>query len=124
MSYNLHADFLALFWALAVPLGHVFGKDIEVAKYITRYLWIMPASYGLLGCAFLVVSALNAMNKPLLSIGLNLVRMLVLYIPLAVIGSRLAGLTGLFVGLCLANLGAGALSISIGRSALQDLRDN
>ena len=113
----------AVFLVVAVPLGHVFGKDIEVAKHITRYLWIMPVSYGLRGCAFLVVSAFNAMNKPLLSIGLNLVRMLVLYIPLAVIGSRLAGLTGLFVGLCLANLGAGTLSISIERLVFQKSRN-
>ena len=108
-----------VFLLLAVPLGHVFGKDIEVAKYITRYLWIMPISYGLLGCAFLVTSAFNAMNKPFLAIGLNLVRMLLLYIPLAVIGSKLAGLTGLFVGLCLANLAAGAVSIIIERLFFQ-----
>ena len=110
-----------VFLLLAIPLGYVFGKDIEVAKYITRYLWIMPISYGLLGCAFLVTSALNAMNKPLLAIGLNLVRMLVLYIPLAVIGSKLAGLTGLFVGLCLANLAAGAASIIIEKVAFSRL---
>ena len=110
----------AVFLVLAVPLGHLFGKDSEVAKHITWYLWIMPVSYGLRGCAFLVASAFNAMNKPLLAIGLNFVRMFVLYIPLAVIGSRLAGLTGLFVGLCFANLVAGTLSISIGRLAIQN----
>lgn len=109
-----------VFLVLAVPLGQLFGKDIEVAEHITRYLWIMPVSYGLRGCAFLVASAFNAMNKPLLAIGLNLVRMFILYIPLAVIGSRLAGLAGLFVGLCLANLVAGTLSINMGRLALQD----
>ena len=108
-----------VFLLLAIPLGYAFGKDIEVAKYITRYLWIMPISYGMLGCAFLITSVFNAMNKPFLAIGLNLVRMLVLYIPLAVIGSKLAGLTGLFVGLCLANLAAGVVSIIIERLSFQ-----
>ncbi|MBU1811174.1 MAG: MATE family efflux transporter [Candidatus Omnitrophica bacterium] len=102
-----------VFLALAVPLGHLFGKDIEVAKYITRYLWIIPISYGLHGCTFLAASVFNAMNKPLIATALNLARMFVLYIPLAIIGSRLAGLIGLFAGLCLANLGAGMLSIII-----------
>ncbi len=114
-------SFVALV-ALAVPLGNLFGRDIEVARQITRYLWIMPISYGLLGCLFLTVSVLNAMNKPLLATGLDLVRVFVLYIPLAVIGSRLAGLTGLFAGLCLANLAAGTLSLILGRFSLQDSR--
>ena len=100
-----------VFLILAAPLGHLFGKDIEVAKYIKLYLWIIPISYGLRGCAYLTVSVLNAINKPILGIGLNLVWMVMLYIPLAVIGSRIAGLAGLFVGLCLANLLAGILAI-------------
>jgi putative MATE family efflux protein len=110
----------AVFLVLAVPLGSLFGKDIEVARYITQYLWIIPISYGLRGCAFLMASAFNAMNKPLMATGLNLVRTFVLYIPLAMIGSRLAGLTGLFVGLSLANLIAGTLSIIIVRLSFQD----
>jgi len=104
--------FVAL-WVLAFPLGHLFGKDIEVANYIKQYLWLVPISYGFRGCSFLVASVFNAMNKPLASVGLNLARMLVFYIPLAIIGSRIAGLVGLFVGLSLANLGAGILSIIV-----------
>ncbi|UCC95022.1 MAG: MATE family efflux transporter [Candidatus Omnitrophota bacterium] len=111
-----------VFLALAVPLGHLFGKDIEVARYITQYLWIIPISYGLRGCAFLTTSVFNAMNKPLVATGLTITRMFILYVPLAVIGSQLAGLVGLFVGLCVANAGAGILSIIIGRLSLQDFR--
>ncbi len=93
------------------PIRAFVWKDVEVAKYIKLYLWIIPISYGLRGCAYLTVSVLNAINKPILGIGLNLVWMVMLYIPLAVIGSRIAGLAGLFVGLCLANLLAGILAI-------------
>jgi len=105
---------------LAVPLGRLFGKDIEVANYITQYLWIAPISYGLRGCAFLVTSAFNAMNKPMLAIALNLARMFILYIPLAVIGSRIAGLVGLFAGLSLANLAAGTLSMIMAAASFRD----
>ena len=118
------ANVFSLLWGLvvfvilllsAVPLGHLFGKDIMVAKYITLYLWIIPISYGLRGCVFLTASVFNAINKPLIATGLNLVRMLIFYIPLAIIGLRLAGLTGLFIGLCLANLGTGILSLFMER---------
>ena len=105
------AAHFVLFIFLAIPLGHLFSKDVEVSKNITYYLWIMPVSYGLRGVAFLVVSAFNAVNKPLAAIGLNLVRTFLLYIPFAYIGSLIAGLVGLFVGLCLANIMAGLVAI-------------
>ena len=109
------------FLALAVPLGNLFSKEVEVVRYISLYLWIIPISYGLRGSSFLVTSMFNAINKPLLAIGINLIRMIVLYIPLALIGSRVAGLIGLFIGLCLANLLAGVLSISVGKFTLEKL---
>lgn len=109
-----------LLLALAVPLGRLFGKDIEVAKYIILYLCILPLSYGLCGCTFLVTSVFNAINKPFISVALNVVRMFVLYIPLAVVGSRIAGLVGLFAGLSLANILAGILSIFIGNLLLRE----
>lgn len=102
-----------LFFLLAVPLGHLFGKDIQVAKHITWYLWILPISYGLRGCAFLGVAAFNAINKPITAIILNAIGMLVLYIPLAFIGSKLGGFIGLLIGLCLANIGTGLLVIIV-----------
>jgi len=110
----------AILLILAVPLGHLFGKNIEVAKHITLYLWIIPISYGLRGCVFLTASVFNAMNKPLIATGLNLVRMFIFYIPLAIIGIHLGGLKGLFVGLCLANLGTGVLSLILERVLIRN----
>ena len=112
-------SFVALL-IFAVPLGHLFGKEIEVARYIALYLWVTPISYGPRGCAFLVASVFNAINKPRIAIGLNLIRMFALYVPMAIIGSWLGGLVGLFIGLCVANLVAGTLSIIVGRLFFQD----
>lgn len=117
--WGLGSSFVLL--VLAVPLGHLFGKDIEVADHIARYLWIMPIGYGLRGCSFLVASSFNAMNKPMLSITLNLVRVFGLFIPMAFFGSRIGGLVGLFVGLCLASLGAGILAMIVGNRSLKNL---
>lgn len=124
------ANVFSLLWGLgvfvmllifAIPLGHLFGKDIKVAKYITLYLWIIPISYGLRGCVFLTVSVFNAINKPLIATGLNLVRMFIFHIPLAIIGIRIAGLTGLFIGLCLANLGTGILALIMERFLIKNI---
>ncbi|MDP8289500.1 MAG: MATE family efflux transporter [Candidatus Susulua stagnicola] len=105
---------------LAIPLGNLFGGDIQVARYITLYLWIIPISYGLRGCVFLTASVFNAINKPLLATGLNLTRMFAFHIPLAIIGIRIAGLIGLFVGLCLANIGSGILSLVVEKLLIKD----
>jgi len=105
---------------LAIPLGNLFGKDIQVARYITLYLWIIPISYGLRGCVFLTASVFNAINKPLLATGLNLTRMFAFHIPLAIIGIQIAGLIGLFVGLCLANIGSGILSLVVEKLLIKD----
>lgn len=116
------AGIFVVFLILAVPLGHLFSKDLEVTKYIAWYLWILPISYGLAGCTFLIVSVFNAMNKPLIAIGLNAVRLLVIMIPLAIIGSRIAGLAGMFAGVCLANALAGIISLIVVKSSFDGLR--
>ena len=110
-----------VFLVFAGPLGRVFGKNAEVAQCIALYLWILPISYGLRGSAFLVSTVLNAVRKPIISIGLNLARMFLFYIPLAIIGSRMAGLPGLFVGMCLANFGAGLIALLVWKFSFRKL---
>jgi len=46
--------------------------------------------------------------------------MFIFYIPLAIIGIHLGGLKGLFVGLCLANLGTGVLSLILERVLIRN----
>ncbi len=69
---------------------------------------------------YLTASVFNAINKPLLATGLNLTRMFAFHIPLAIIGIRIAGLIGLFVGLCLANIGSGILSLVVEKLLIKD----
>lgn len=112
-SMGWGAGNFVVFLALALPLGYLFSRDPQVSKNITYYLWIMPISYGLRSIAFLVASTFNAINRPLVAVGINLTRMFVFYIPLAWIGSRLGGLVGLFIGLCVANILAGSFSMCL-----------
>ena len=106
---------------LAVPLGNLFGKNAEVAQCIALYLWIVPISYGLRGSAFLVSTVLNAVRKPFISISVNLARMFVFYIPLAIIGRHLGGLQGLFTGLTVANIGAGLMALFVWKLSFRKL---
>lgn len=110
---------LVLFLFLAIPLGHLFGKDPQVAKYIVYYLWITPVGYGLRGVTFLTTSVFNAVNKPFLAISLNVVRTFLFYIPFAFVGSLAGGIIGLFIGLTLANIISGLISLLALRKAAE-----
>ena len=92
-------------------LGALFNKDPVVIKTVTLYLNYIAISYGLQGFIYLSSSALNALNKPLHTMALSATRMFILYVPFALLGSKLMGLRGIFIGASLSNIGAGLLSL-------------
>lgn len=80
---------------------------IEIAK---NYFWIIGASYGFQGLVMLSTSAFNGINKPYPSALFSIIRMFVLYVPLAMIASALFDVYGVFWAGFIANLGVGVLS--------------
>lgn len=79
-------------------IGGFFNSDLEVRRTVGLYLAIVSVGYGLQGVLTISANAFSAMGKPYRSASLNLLRMFGLYIPLALLGSRLFGLTGVFLG--------------------------
>lgn len=106
----------SLFWgaiiAIALAIGgswlvSIFDSDPEVIEVATKYLLIMPISYGTLGITLISSATFNALGKPLPSIMMSLIRVLFLYVPLTYLGSWLLGINGIFYGTCFANLVVG-----------------
>ncbi|MDJ0705561.1 MAG: MATE family efflux transporter [Leptolyngbyaceae cyanobacterium MO_188.B28] len=91
----------------ARPLAMLFNQDPDVIAVAVQYLGLVPISYGAAGVIQVANSAFNAMGKPLPSILMTIARMFVLYIPLAYIGSRIAGPIGIFAAASAANLMVG-----------------
>ena len=102
---------VAVLLLTAGPIACLFSQDPEVIDNIISYLWIVPLGLGLQGIARLASASFNAINRPFTAAALSLIRMFVLYIPLAFIGGRLFGLKGLFAGICLANILAGIIAL-------------
>jgi Na+-driven multidrug efflux pump len=100
-----------VFLLIAAPIARLFSEDPDVVDGIVSYLWIVPIGYGLQGISLLASASFNAVNKPLAAASLSLIRMFVLYIPLAYFGGRLLGLRGLFGGMSLANIVAGVIAL-------------
>lgn len=88
-------------------LASLFNNNPEVIQIATTYLWFVPISYPAAGIIFVASSTFNALGKPIPSMIMTVSRMVVLYIPLAYLGSRLFGINGIFAAACIANLAVG-----------------
>lgn len=102
-------------WVLALVFGRsiagVFNDNPEVIAVVTAYMAIVFPSYTMLGALQTVSNSLNALHRPLHSMVLSVLRMFVLYVPLAYFGSSLWGLTGVWWAAFGANILAGAGAI-------------
>lgn len=105
-----------LFWGLGCALvmgvsapfiASAFNDNPRVIEIASMYLWILPITYGALGVGALVNSVFNAVDKPLRSTTVIVLRLFVFILPLAFLGSAVFGLYGIFAGAALGNLLAG-----------------
>ncbi len=85
-------------------IASAFTKEGEVAELIKLFIWILPLGYGLQGIVVLTNSSFNALHKPMIALGLSVLRLFVCYLPLAYLGSLLYGLAGFFAGALLGNV--------------------
>lgn len=100
--------FLFLF-LIAPGLAKSFNDNESVQQHIEWFLTIIPISFGFYGISMLAGSTFNAIHRPFYSTGLIVVRLFVLTIPLAFLGSHYWGVTGLFSGIALSNFVIGIL---------------
>jgi Na+-driven multidrug efflux pump len=110
----------SIVWGLvASALLFVFGRPIvaaindhpDVIEATYAYLVIVPLSYTVLGASFVAGSAFVALGKPMPSLVLTLCRMVVVYLPLAMVGNRLFGYEGIYWAGAFANVLAGAVAV-------------
>lgn len=102
---------LVAFYVAARPVARLFSDEAAVIDNLALYLRIVPLGYGLMGVSVVICSGMNAINRPLHATAVNVIRMLVLTIPLAVLGGWWLGVGGIFAAMALANILAGALSV-------------
>ncbi len=94
----------------AEPVMGLFTEDPRVLDIGRTYLWIVPLSNGAYGVVMVVNASFNGLGKPGPGVAISVIRMMVLYLPLAWVGARLVDVPGIFVGACIANLIAGAVA--------------
>lgn len=102
-------------------IAGVFSDEPDVTRVAAVYLSVVPVSYVLYGFMFLVSATFNATNHPLRSAFVVSLRIFVLAVPLAWIGAKLAGTTGLFAGVACANATVGIVAWLMVRRFLADV---
>lgn len=100
---------LVVFILAAGPIARTFNDAAAVTSVTAQYLRIVAVSYGLLGIVNLTAAAFNGLKMPLSAASVAAIRLFALLIPLAWAGREFFGLAGLFGGVALGNLAAGAI---------------
>ena len=104
---------LGVFLLVGRGVAGVFSKDSGVIEVAVTYMVLLCGTYTFQGFLVFSSSVLNALKRPIHALSLALVRLFLLYIPLAWLGSRWFGLVGIFTGAAAANLISGLVSIPI-----------
>jgi MATE family, multidrug efflux pump len=86
---------LAVFSGTIAPL---FSRDQTVVRILILYLSIVPIAMAFRGISFSICSSLNAMGHSLHSTAATTLRLFAFQLPLALLGSHLAGFVGILVG--------------------------
>jgi putative MATE family efflux protein len=94
----------SLLYVFARPIATIFTKEVAVIEVVVTYMRIAPIGYAFMGSLQILTSGFNAMHKPIHSALINLIQMMGIYVPLAMVGARYMGITGIFVAMAFSYL--------------------
>lgn len=98
-----------------------FSDSPDVQKVAISYLTIVPISYGAYGIVMSVCAAFNGLGMPIPALVISSCRVLVLFLPLALLGQLQWGIDGLFLAAAVCNLLLGLISAMWLRSRTQSV---
>jgi putative MATE family efflux protein len=104
--------------ALAGFLPSLFSDSADVVSIAKLYLWIAPISYGTYGLVMIMNAAFNGLGNPMPAVGISVGRMLVLYVPLAIVGAQFLDAVGIFAAYSIANIVSGVVAYQWAKAAV------
>jgi Na+-driven multidrug efflux pump len=102
-------------------IASLFDDNPTVITVAATYLLVVPVSYGAWGVLMMSSAIFNSLGKPISSTIMSIIRMFVIYIPLAFAGKALFGLLGIFAAAAVSNVLMGLISYIWNRKAYQDM---
>jgi Na+-driven multidrug efflux pump len=119
-SVFFQAGVYLLLLFLSSVIASTFSDDPEVLRIIRIFLLVIPLSYGAHGIVILCMVSLNVLKRPRTALLIAVIRLAVLYLPLAWLGAHFGGITGLFVGAACGNVLAGVVAYRVIRQVCRE----
>jgi putative MATE family efflux protein len=109
-----------LSWGLIAAVIMWFGAGFfissisdnpDLMESAVTFLHIIPISIGFMGLITVANHAFNALRRPIPALILSISRLVIVYVPLAFLGSYLYGYAGIFAATAIANIMVGLFAI-------------
>ncbi len=88
----------------ANSLPTLFSDNESVIGVARLFLWIAPIGYAGYGLVMTINAAFNGLGKPMPGVVVSLLRTILLYVPLALVGQHYYGIAGIFAAYAAANV--------------------
>jgi len=88
----------------ANSLPTIFSDNESVIGVARLFLWIAPIGYAGYGLVMTINATFNGLGKPMPGVVVSLMRTILLYVPLALIGQHFYGIAGIFAAYAAANV--------------------
>ena len=88
----------------------LIDDDPTVVEVAVWFFYIIPLSIGFMGMTQVGSACFNALGKPFPSFVISMLRALVIYVPLALLGNHLFGYVGIFIATAATNVIVGAIA--------------
>ena len=110
LSCHIWGILAALIMAIFAPFFvSLVNDDPKLVSAAVLYLYIIPLSIGFMGMVIVSTSAFNAVRVPGPALVLSVSRLLVVFLPLAILLSRVMGYPGVFVAIALSHVFIGVM---------------
>jgi putative MATE family efflux protein len=97
----------AILASMSGILPGLFSDSESVQSVTSTFLWLVPISYGTYGMVMVMNASFNGLGYPMPGVVISVSRIVVLYVPLALIGMKLFGIVGIFGAYAVANIISG-----------------
>ena len=105
----------------ANSLPTIFSDNESVIGVARLFLWIAPIGYAGYGLVMTINAAFNGLGKPMPGVVVSLMRTIILYVPLALIGQHYFGIVGIFAAYAAANVITGFVAYAWVKKTIRGL---
>lgn len=91
-------------------LPSLFSSSVDVIRIARLFLWVAPIGYGAYGMVMVMNASFNGLGEPMPAVGISVGRIVVLYVPLAMLGGYYLDALGIFAAYSVANIISGIVA--------------